>query len=94
MPVGTVRPGDLAGESAAIVGRRDHCVLRARVETRLLVVPREAFLALIEAHPGVALALLRDMVGVVRALNGRVARLRGVHDEFDRIRCDLLRFVI
>ena len=58
------------------------------------MLPRDAFLELLEAHPGLAVALLRDMIGVIRRLNARVASLKGAHGEFDRIQRELLRFVI
>jgi CRP/FNR family transcriptional regulator, cyclic AMP receptor protein len=92
--LGSIGASGLAGEFAAIAGRGDSCVLRARTETRLIVLPREVFLELLEAHPGLAVALLRDMIGVIRLLNARVASLKGAHGEFDRIQHELLRFVI
>jgi CRP-like cAMP-binding protein len=92
--VGRVGPGRLLGEFTAIDGRRDPTMLRARVDTALVVIPRDAFLALLERHPGVALGLLRDLVGVVRGLNDRLAAVEGARAEIDSVHADILRFVI
>jgi CRP-like cAMP-binding protein len=92
-PIGSLGPGSLAGEFAALVGRRDGCVLRARTGTSLLVVPRDAFLELVETQSDVVVALLRDIVSVIRCLNGRVASLRSAHEGVARLHRDLLRFV-
>jgi CRP-like cAMP-binding protein len=94
VPVGQIGPGGLVGEFGAMVDTRGRCTVRALEPTRLIVIPRDVFRSLVERHASVAVHLLRDMIGVIRSLNDRVASLRDAHTEFDRIRTQLFRFVV
>ena len=62
--------------------------------TQVVAIPQVVFRAVVEQHPPVALNLLRDMIGIIRRLNDRIASLTGTHAEFERIRQDLFRFVV
>lgn len=79
--------GDFFGEMALIDDEPRSAHVIAMKDSHLLVLRREDFQAQIEAHPGIALKLLRVMVGRLRRadekigglvlldVNGRVAQL-------------------
>jgi CRP-like cAMP-binding protein len=72
--LGDIPPGGVFGEMAAIAGAAapPSAGVRALHRTRLGVLPGPAFVELIEASPVLALRLLRQMAGRVRALNARL----------------------
>jgi CRP-like cAMP-binding protein len=93
VPVGRAGAGQLVGEFTALDGVRGHNLVRAIEATQSVTIPQDVFRGLIEQHPPVALNLLRDMIGIIRKLNDRIASFTGTHAEFERIRQDLFRFV-
>ena len=58
--------GDVLGELAAIDGGEHLATVTAIEAGEALVLPAERFLAALEGQPGLALALLRSMVGRLR----------------------------
>jgi CRP-like cAMP-binding protein len=94
VPVGQAGPGQLVGEFTAIDGIRGRNVVRAMEPVQVLTIPENIFRSLVEQHPPLALNLLREMIGIIRTLNDRVARIADTHSEFERIRKDLFRFVV
>lgn len=67
--------GDTFGELAAVDGRPRSARAVALDNGLLAILPREAFLDLVEAYPPLALALLRRFAGFIRSLNRRVHSL-------------------
>lgn len=67
--------GDTFGELAAVDGRRRSARAVALDNGLLAIMPCEDFLALTEAFPGVARALLLRFAGFIRSLNRRVHSL-------------------
>jgi CRP/FNR family transcriptional regulator, cyclic AMP receptor protein len=59
-------PGDVFGELALLDGQARSADAVAAEETTLLLLPREAFLRAVEAHPRVALELLKALTGRLR----------------------------
>jgi CRP-like cAMP-binding protein len=76
--LGLVGPGGLVGEFAAVSGRAGSASARAAVPSVVVRVPRERFLAVVREQPQVALRLLEHMIGLVRALDERVAALKSL----------------
>jgi CRP-like cAMP-binding protein len=83
--LGEIGPGGLFGEFAAITGRAGSAVARAAVPSVIVRVPREGFLELIREHPQVALRLLDHLIGLVRALEERVAALKSLDRALERL---------
>jgi CRP-like cAMP-binding protein len=92
--VGGTAAGQLVGEFTALDGIRGRNLVRAVETTQVVTIPQAVFGTLVEQHPPVALNLLRDMIGIIRKLNGRLASLASTHGEVERIRMDLFRFVV
>ncbi|EKV30698.1 cAMP-binding protein [Caenispirillum salinarum AK4] len=67
--------GDTFGELAAVDGRPRSARAVALDNGLLAILPREDFLDLVEAHPPLAMALLRRFAGFIRSLNRRVHSL-------------------
>ncbi len=72
--LGDIGPGGCFGEMAALAGpaTAPSAGVRAVHRTRLGILPGPAFVDLVEASPPLALRLMRQMVGRVRALNARL----------------------
>jgi signal transduction histidine kinase len=68
LPLARVGPGAIQGEIAAIEGRPRAASVRALTDVEVLRVPREGLLALLDAGPEPALALLRVVLGRLRGL--------------------------
>jgi CRP/FNR family cyclic AMP-dependent transcriptional regulator len=58
--------GDVLGEVAAIDGADHMATVTVVEEGEALIVPATAFLATLEAEPGIAVALLRSVIGRLR----------------------------
>ena len=58
--------GDVLGELAAIDGEDHMATVTVVEEGEALVVPAASFLAVLEAEPGLAVALLRSVIGRLR----------------------------
>lgn len=67
--------GDTFGELAAVDGRPRSARAVALDNGVLAILPREAFLSLVETYPPLATALLRRFAGFIRSLNRRVHSL-------------------
>ncbi|MCJ7710361.1 MAG: hypothetical protein MUQ32_05960 [Chloroflexi bacterium] len=61
-----LRPGDVMGELSAIDGGEHSTTVSVVEEGEAMVVPAERFLAALETTPGLALVLLRSIVGRLR----------------------------
>jgi Cyclic nucleotide-binding domain/FHA domain len=59
--VAVLGPGDVVGEAQALAGGRHPFSARAREASRVLVVANDALIALLSAHPSVALAMLKRL---------------------------------
>ncbi len=92
--VGHAGAGQLVGEFTALDGVQGHNLVRALEATQVVTIPQDVFRAVVTQHPPVALNLLRDMIGIIRKMNDRLALLAGTHVEVERIRRDLFRFVV
>jgi signal transduction histidine kinase len=68
LPLARVGPGAIQGEIAAIEGRPRAASVKALTEVEVLRVPREGLLALLDAGPEPALALLRVVLERLRTL--------------------------
>jgi len=68
LPIARVGPGAIQGEIAAIEGRERAASVRALTDVDVIRIPREALLALLDAGPDAALALLRTALERVRGL--------------------------
>ncbi len=68
LPIARVGPGAIQGEIAAIEGRKRAASVRALTEVEVIRIPRQALLALLDAGPGAALALLRTALERARGL--------------------------
>ncbi|HEX2141146.1 MAG TPA: ATP-binding protein [Candidatus Limnocylindria bacterium] len=67
-PVAVVGPGAIQGEIGAISGASRAASVRAMTDVEVLRVPREGLLALLDAGPEPALALLRTVLERIRGL--------------------------
>jgi signal transduction histidine kinase len=67
-PVAVVGPGAIQGEIGAISGASRAASVRAMTDVEILRVPREGLLALLDAGPEPALALLRTVLERIRGL--------------------------
>lgn len=72
LPLAHVGPGAIQGELAAVGGQPRTASVRAVTEVEVLRVPREGLLALLDAGPEPALALLRTVLERVRGLESFV----------------------
>ena len=68
LPLARVGPGAIQGEIAAIGGTERAATVRALTEVEVLRVPREGLLALLDAGPEPALALLQTVLERMRGL--------------------------
>jgi len=68
LPLARVGPGAIQGEIAAIGGQERAASVRALTEVEVLRIPREGLLALLDAGPEPALALLQTVLERMRAL--------------------------
>jgi CRP-like cAMP-binding protein len=59
--VAVLGPGDVVGAAQALAGGRHPFSARAREASRVLVVASDALIALLSAHPSVALAMLKRL---------------------------------
>jgi CRP-like cAMP-binding protein len=92
--LGQIRQGGLVGEFGAIDGVRGRCTVRATSAVRLISIPHGVFRQMVAQHPVVATRLLHDMISLIRRLNGGIASLQSAHVELERIRLDLIRYVV
>lgn len=83
-------PGEVFGELAAIDGGPRSASVLALVPTALVVMSRADFHALMHAHPGVAEALQRHLVALIRRYSQRVYELSTLGVE-RRIRAEIVR---
>ncbi|HEX2141202.1 MAG TPA: cyclic nucleotide-binding domain-containing protein, partial [Candidatus Limnocylindria bacterium] len=67
-PVAVVGPGAIQGEIGAISGASRAASVRAMTDVEVLRVPREGLLALLDAGPEPALAMLRTVLERIRGL--------------------------
>jgi signal transduction histidine kinase len=72
LPLARVGPGAIQGEIAAIGGHTRAASVRAITEVEVLRIPREGLLALLDAGPEPALALLRTVLERMRGLENFV----------------------
>jgi glutaminase len=70
----TLGPGMGFGESALFDGERRGADVRADTEVVCLALTREAFTLLVDDHPTVAAAILRNLLRTVAATAGRLTR--------------------
>jgi signal transduction histidine kinase len=68
LPLARVGPGAIQGEIAAIGGQERAASVRALTDVEVLRIPREGLLALLDAGPEPALALLQTVLERMRAL--------------------------
>jgi signal transduction histidine kinase len=68
LPLARVGPGAIQGEIAAIGGQERAATVRALTGVEVLRIPREGLLALLDAGPEPALALLRTVLERMRGL--------------------------
>ena len=68
LPIARVGPGAIQGEIAAIEGKRRGASVRALTDVEVIRIPRDALLALLDAGPDAALALLRTALERARGL--------------------------
>ena len=85
-----IAEGDCFGEFAVIDGAPRSASVIATSETRVGLIPGAVFIDLIKAHPDLSLALMRTLVGRLRALSRRVSEFTAMKAD-DRIRLELLR---
>ena len=85
-----LRHGEVFGELAAIDGGPRSASVVANEDSQLAVMSRDAFMELALAHPSVAGALLRHLVGLIRRYSQRVYELSALSVE-ERIRIQILR---
>lgn len=71
--LGEFADGEFFGELAAIDGTTRSANVTAMVNTRLLTLPRSAFLSILREAPDVSLQLMRSMSSLIRSLNTRLA---------------------
>jgi CRP-like cAMP-binding protein len=71
--LGEFSDGEFFGELAAIDGTTRSANVTAMVNTRLLTLPRSAFLSILREAPDVSLQLMRSMSALIRSLNTRLA---------------------
>ena len=67
-PLARVGPGAIQGEIAALQGTERAASVRAITDVEVLRIPREGLLALLDAGPGPALALVRTTLERLRSL--------------------------
>jgi signal transduction histidine kinase len=72
LPLARVGPGAIQGEIAAIGGHTRAASVRAITDVEVLRIPREGLLALLDAGPEPALALLRTVLERMRGLESFV----------------------
>jgi CRP-like cAMP-binding protein len=82
--------GTMFGEIAAIDGLPRSASVEASEESVIAVLPRKRFLALMEEHPGFAIAVARQLAGHVRRLTTRVFEFSTMAVR-QRLRSELLR---
>jgi CRP/FNR family transcriptional regulator, cyclic AMP receptor protein len=82
--------GMMLGEIAAIDGLPRSASVEASVASIIAKLPRKRFLALMEEHPGFALAVARQLAGHVRRLTTRVFEFSTMAVR-QRLRAELLR---
>jgi signal transduction histidine kinase len=79
----TLGPGELFGELALLEGGRRSAAVRAVEASRLIVVERDAFLALVSRKPAVALRFLAALSRLVRERTERVLREEAARREVE-----------
>jgi CRP-like cAMP-binding protein len=82
--------GMMFGEIAAIDGLPRSASVEASGESIIATLPRKRFMALMEEHPGFALAVARQLAGHVRRLTTRVFEFSTMAVR-QRLRAELLR---
>ena len=82
--------GDVFGELAAIDGAPRSASVVATVDTRILIMSRNDFMACLEASPAAALWLVQRLAAEVPRLTGRVFELAALNVQA-RLHCELLR---
>jgi CRP/FNR family transcriptional regulator, cyclic AMP receptor protein len=82
--------GMMLGEIAAIDGLPRSASVEASATSIIAKLPRKRFLALMEEHPGFALAVARQLAGHVRRLTTRVFEFSTMAVR-QRLRAELLR---
>lgn len=75
--LGMFEPGDLLGAVAVFEGFRYPATASATEPATCLVIPRAAFLALLEGHPSIVLRLLSGLSMRLFELSNRVVELAG-----------------
>ena len=92
MILGEFSDGEFFGELAAIDGTTRSANVTAMVNTRLLTLPRSAFLSILREAPDVSLQLMRSMSALIRSLNTRLAEHAFLPAKY-RLYSELIRFV-
>lgn len=85
------RPGDFAGELAALTSQPRSCDLVALTDIRALFIPADIFLKLLDSNPRVALDLLRGLAERVQALGTRAESLPNAEQKLARAILDITR---
>lgn len=90
MILAEMREGDHFGEIAAIDGETRSANVTALQPSRMCVMPRGVFLSILQAHPDINLAILKELAGRVRSLNTRLSEHSFLQTRH-RLYCELLR---
>jgi len=85
-----VQPGDVFGAASVMSGMPRAAFAQAKAASRILQVPRGAFLAMLQAHNGVLYSLAKKLAGMVIEVESRAEDL-GLLDARPRLARLLLR---
>jgi CRP/FNR family transcriptional regulator, cyclic AMP receptor protein len=85
-----IDPGDLFGEFAAIDGRGRSATVEASRAATALCISSQLFWELMETDPTFMAAVMRHLVGLLRALTARIVEFSTLGVK-NRIHCELLR---
>lgn len=85
-----LEPGDMFGEIAAIDGRSRSASVETIVPSTVASLSAPSFRAFLLREPTVTMAVLRDVIGMVRRLTSRVYEFSTLTVE-DRVHAELLR---
>lgn len=83
-------PGAHLGELALLGDSRRTASVMTLEDAKFLVITKQAFLACLSKHPGIALNLIRALVGRVRALTNNVSSL-ALQDVYGRVASTLMQ---
>ncbi|WP_195891467.1 cyclic nucleotide-binding domain-containing protein [Luminiphilus syltensis] len=75
-PVAELRPGELFGTMAALMGSHRRATVRAIEDCKVVRLPKDHFFELIRSRPNAVHGLLVDMASSINELNEEVVRLR------------------